>query len=90
MRVGINSKVVENEAATAVCRKLLRLDRPSHADLNKVICNSLVGALAPAAATTETQAGGVLRVRLGALGGGEAHYPPTIGAMPQSRGGLVG
>lgn len=42
--------MVENEAATAVCRKLLRLERPSHDDLNKVICNSLVGALVPTAA----------------------------------------
>eukprot|EP00752_Nemacystus_decipiens_P004938 g4494.t1 len=57
--------VVENEAATAVCRKLLRLDRPSHADLNKVICNSLVGALAPAAATTGTLAGGGALLHLG-------------------------
>eukprot|EP00903_Cladosiphon_okamuranus_P019688 g18092.t1 len=57
--------VVENEAATAVCRKLLRLERPSHADLNKVICNNLVGALAPAAATPQRQAGGGALLHLG-------------------------
>ncbi len=47
---------MENEAATAVCRKLLRLERPSHADLNKVICNSLVGALVPTAAAASATA----------------------------------
>ncbi|CAN0437895.1 unnamed protein product, partial [Hapterophycus canaliculatus] len=44
--------VVENESATAVCRKLLRLERPSHADLNRVICDSLVGVLTPTTATS--------------------------------------
>lgn len=40
-------KIVENEGATRVCRKLLRLERPSHTDLNKVIAGSLACALMP-------------------------------------------
>ncbi|CAN0079679.1 unnamed protein product, partial [Laminaria digitata] len=52
------SKVVENETATAVCKKLLRIERPSHADLNKVISNSLVAALIPATSTTMGGGGG--------------------------------
>ena len=48
------SKVVENETATAVCQKLLRIERPSHADLNKIISNSLVAALIPATTTAAT------------------------------------
>eukprot|EP00904_Undaria_pinnatifida_P009271 jgi/Undpi1/5474/HiC_scaffold_2.g00753.m1 len=46
--------VVENETATAVCQKLLRIERPSHADLNKIISNSLVAALIPATTTAAT------------------------------------
>ena len=41
-----------------MCKKLLRIERPSHADLNRVISNSLVAALIPTA------------IALGGAGGG--------------------
>lgn len=62
-------KVVENEAATAVCRRLLRLERPSHADLNEVISNSLAGALVPTAAANNGGCG----LDAGPSGGGMLH-----------------
>lgn len=70
-------KVVENETATAVCRKLLRLERPSHADLNKVISSSLAGALVPTAATSGARAGGGGGAMLMHLGDKLAHLCPN-------------
>ncbi|CAN0239934.1 unnamed protein product, partial [Discosporangium mesarthrocarpum] len=43
--------VIENEGASAVCRELLQMNRPSLSDLNAVICDGLTGVLLPA--TTE-------------------------------------
>ncbi|CAM9247334.1 unnamed protein product [Ectocarpus sp. 12 AP-2014] len=65
--------VVENDAATAVCRKLLRLERPSHTDLNEVICSSLVGALSPTATATTAPAASAsaMGTGVGQGGGGE-------------------
>ncbi|CAM9213414.1 unnamed protein product [Ectocarpus fasciculatus] len=65
--------VVENDAATAVCRKLLRLERPSHTDLNEVICSSLVGALTPTTTATTAPAAtaSTLGTGVGQGGGGE-------------------